>query len=317
MKGLTDIPGIRVGHVSDYKALTGCTVILCEAGAVAGVDVRGFATGSQELDVLNPLHVTDRVHGIALAGRSAFGLEAAGGVRRYLERKGVGFSVGRGMVVPIVPGAILFDLHMGDARVRPTREMGEAAAMVATDEAVAEGCVGAGTGATVGKMFGMDRAMKSGVGSFTVTLPKGVLVSALVVVNALGDVRDPDTGRIVAGARTARDSRELVDSEKAMLQGVTGGLARNNTTLAVVATNVRLSKVDATKLARMASTGMVRAISPVNTMSDGDMVFGLSLGAEAGASVDAVGVAGARALAQAILRAVRMAKTMGGVPGLA
>src|SRR5450432_226475 len=182
MKGLTDIPGILVGHVSDYKALKGCTAILCEAGAAAGVDVRGFATGSQELDVLSPMHVTERVHAIVLAGGSAYGLDAAAGVRRYLENKHVGFDVGYGLVVPIVPAAVLFDLYIGDGHVRPTREMGEAAAKAATADAVAEGCVGAGTGATVGKLFGMHRAMKSGVGSFTVSLPGGVLVSALAVV---------------------------------------------------------------------------------------------------------------------------------------
>jgi L-aminopeptidase/D-esterase-like protein len=315
MKGLTDIPGILVGHASDYKALTGCTAILCEAGAAAGVDVRGFATGSQELDVLSPLHVTDRVHAIVLAGGSAYGLEAAAGVRRYLESRHTGFDVGHGLVVPIVPAAILFDLHIGDGRVRPTREMGEAAAKAATADAVAEGSVGAGTGATVGKLFGMHRAMKSGVGSFTVTLPGGVLVSALVAVNALGDVRDPATGKIVAGARMAQESREFANSETSMMRGAAGGFTRSNTTLAVIATNARLTKVDATKLARLASTGMVRTISPVNTMSDGDMVFALSMGTAA-AAIDSLGVAGAHVLEQAILRAVRAAKTMGGVPGL-
>lgn len=316
MKGLTDIPGTSVGHISDYKALTGCTAILCPGGAVAGVDVRGFATGSQELDVLNPLHIADRVHAITLAGGSAYGLEAASGVRRYLERQHAGFKVGGEMVVPIVPAAILFDLGIGDGRIRPTREMGEAAAASATTGPVAEGCVGAGTGATVGKLFGMQRAMKSGLGSLTISLPQGVLVSALVAVNAMGDIRDPDTGQIVAGARASADSREFSDSEKATLRGTTGGFPRSNTTLAVIATNARLSKAEATKLARMASTGMARTISPVNTTSDGDIVFALSLGAES-ADIDLLGVAGARALSQAILRAVRAAKTMGGVPGLA
>ncbi len=315
MKGLTDVPGIRVGHVSDFKAITGCTAILCEGGAVGGVDVRGSATGSQELDALNPLHVADRVHAISLAGRSAYGLEAACGVRRLLERKGVGFNVGRNMVVPIVPSAIIFDLYVGDSHVRPTREMGEAAALAASAETVQEGCVGVGTGATVGKLFGMERAMKSGLGSYTVTIGP-VLVSALVVVNALGDVRDPATGKIVAGARTAAGSREFIDSEAAMVRGQKGGFEHSNTTLAVIATNARLTKVQATKLAQLASTGMVRAISPVNTMSDGDMVFALSNGTEQ-ADIDTLGVAAAHALAQSILRAVRLARTMGNIPGLA
>jgi L-aminopeptidase/D-esterase-like protein len=312
MKGLTDIPGIKVGHVSNLKAITGCTAILFENGAVGGVDVRGSATGTQELDTLNPLHVTDRIHGICLAGRSAFGLEAASGVRKYLEGKKIGFAAGR-FVVPIVPAAILFDLPMGDAAVRPTREMGEAAAAAATDAAVEEGCVGTGTGATIGKMFGMDRAMKSGIGTFTVQAG-GALVSALVAVNALGDVLDPHTGKIVAGARKSKDSHEFADSARAMIEGRSAGFTRSNTTLAVIATNAKLSKTGATKLAQLASLGMIRAISPVNTMSDGDLVFAVSVG-EANASVDTLGAAGAEALAQAILRAVRLATTLGGVPG--
>ena len=315
MKGLTDIPGIRVGHASDLKALTGVTAILCEAGASGGVDVRGSATGTQELDVLNPSHVTDKVHSIVLSGGSAFGLEAASGVRHYLEKKGVGFPAGK-FTVPIVPSAILFDLGIGDGHIRPTREMGEAAAAAATTEAVEEGCVGAGTGATVGKLFGMERAMKSGIGTYTVTVGSGVLVSALVAVNALGDVREPGMGRIVAGARTAPKSKGFADSEAAMKRGIGGGFTRSNTTLAVVATNAKLSKVGATKLAQLAGLGMARTIAPVNTMSDGDVVFALSLGNES-ASVDSLGVAAADALAQAILRAVRQAKTMGGIPALA
>src|SRR5216683_531674 len=199
MKGLTDILGILVGHASDYDGLTGCTVVLCESGAVAGGDIRGAATGTQEWDLLNPLHVIDRIHAVVFAGGSAFGLEAASGVRRYLEHRGVGFPTGPA-VVPIVPCAILFDLAIGKPNVRPTREMGEAAAAAATADAVKQGAVGAGTGATVGKIFGMPQAMKSGVGSFTVSLSETVHVAALVAVNALGDVRDPETGKLIAGA---------------------------------------------------------------------------------------------------------------------
>lgn len=311
MKGLTDIAGIRVGHISDLKALTGCTVVLCEGGAVAGVDVRGSATGTQELDVLNPLHVTDRIHGICLAGRSAYGLEAASGVRRYLEKRKIGFSVGNDMVVPIVPAAILFDLRMGDASVRPTREMGEAAAAAATSDAVVEGSVGAGTGATIGKLYGMARAMKGGVGSFTVKAGAAT-VSALVVVNALGDVRDPATGQIVAGMRKSAESHEFADSQAEMVKGAVGGF-KSNTTLAIVATDAKLSKTGATKLAQLSGLGIARSIYPVNTMSDGDVVFALSLG-EVKASIDSLGAAGAEALAQAVLRAVRSAASLGGVP---
>ena len=318
MKGLTDIPGIRVGHASDYDALTGVTVITAEKGAVGGVAIRGSATGSEELDALSPGHIAPHVHAVVLAGGSAFGLEAASGVRRYLEKRGVGFPAGV-TVVPIVPCAILFDLAIGKAHVRPTREMGEVAAAAAGDGPVVEGAVGAGAGATVGKIFGMRQAMKSGIGSFTVALDgdlAGVMVSSLVAVNALGDVRDPDTGRLIAGARRAPDSLELADTAAQMKRGVEAGFRRENTTLAVVATNARLSKIQATKLAQLAHLGMARSISPVNTMSDGDLVIALSLG-EAKAPVDALGVAAAEAVAQAVLRAVRLAKTLGGAPGLA
>ncbi|HJT86488.1 MAG TPA: P1 family peptidase, partial [Bryobacteraceae bacterium] len=264
MKGLTDIPGIRVGHISDFRAITGCTAILCEGGAVGGVDLRGSASGTEEIATLDPLHVTPQIHGILLAGGSAFGLEAASGVRRYLESKGVGFPTGVAKV-PIVPAAILFDLAIGRADVRPDAAMGEAAAMAANADPVAEGAVGAGTGATVGKIFGMKQAMKSGIGSFTVMLPRGVLVTSLVAVNALGDVRDPATGKLIAGARKAPGSRELAGTEEVMKAGgPAGGFGRTNTTLAVVATNARLTKVQATKLAQQAGLGMARTIYPVN-----------------------------------------------------
>lgn len=315
MKGLTDIAGIRVGHISDYAGVTGCTAILCEEGAVGGVDIRGSATGTEEIATLDPGHVTPQVHGIVLAGGSAFGLEAASGVRRYLEHRGFGYATGAAKV-PIVPAAILYDLGIGKASVRPTAAMGEAAAAAATDDAVKEGCVGAGTGATVGKIFGMGRAMKSGVGSFTVELSGGVLVAALVAVNALGDVRDPATGKIIAGARKTAGGREFADSNEQMMRGAgPGGEGRGNTTLAVAATNARLTKVQATKLAQFASLGVARAIYPVNTMFDGDTTFALSLGTRT-ADINTLGVAAAEAVAQAILRAVKFAKTLGGVPGL-
>ena len=211
MKGLTDIPGIRVGHVSDYEAMTGCTAILCEQGAVGGVDIRGSASGTEETPTLDPAHVADRVHGVLLAGGSAFGLEAASGVRRYLTRRGVGFAFG-GEHVPIVPAAILFDLGLGKSNRHPDLAMGEAAAAAATDGPVAEGAAGAGTGATVGKILGMKHAMKSGLGSATVELDRGVLVASLVAVNAWGDVRDPSSGKIIAGARRAPEAQEFLDT---------------------------------------------------------------------------------------------------------
>jgi L-aminopeptidase/D-esterase-like protein len=318
MKGLTDIPGIYVGHASDYEALTGCTAILIEGGAVAGADIRGSATGTEEFEVMSPMHVTPLVHAVVFAGGSAFGLEAASGVRRYLERKGIGFDTLIAKV-PIVPCAILYDLGIGKSSVRPTREMGEAAAAAATAEAVPEGCVGAGTGATVGKLFGMQQAMKSGIGSFTVALEgpyAGIRVSALAAVNAFGDVRDPRTGALIAGARIAPSSSELANTDEQLKKGAGSLPRRVNSTLVAVATNAKLTKVEATKLAQVSHIGMTRSISPVHTILDGDLVVALSVGTEQ-AELTALGVAAAEAVEQAIIRAVRMAKTMGGVPGLA
>jgi L-aminopeptidase/D-esterase-like protein len=314
MKGLTDVPGILVGHVSDYDGLTGCTAILCEAGAVGGVDVRGSASGTEEFELFNPLHLTDRIHAMVLAGGSAFGLEAASGVRRYLEHKGVGFHLG-GPPVPLVPCAILYDLGIGKSTAHPTREMGESAAAAATSKAVIEGAVGAGTGATVGKLFGMERAMKSGLGTYTVPLSDGVIVSALAAVNAVGDIVDPATGKIVAGARVSKESREFANSAEQMKLGAGRAPRTPNTTLVVVATNARLTKPMANKLAQFGSAGVARAISPVWTMYDGDIVVALSIG-EKQADVNVLGVAAAEAVARSIMRAVELAPTLGGVPGL-
>jgi L-aminopeptidase/D-esterase-like protein len=254
---------------------------------------------------------------VVLAGGSAFGLDAAGGVRRFLEQKGVGFET-RAAKVPLVPAAILYDLAIGKSDVRPTREMGEAAAAAATALPVREGAIGAGTGATVGKLFGMSRAMKSGVGSATVALDgkfAAVRVAALAAVNAFGDVRDPRTGELLAGARRSAGSRELADTAVEMTRGVPASSAWQNTTLVVVGTNARLTKVEATKLAQFASQGMARTISPVWTTVDGDLTIALSLGDEA-APIDTLGVAAAEAVAQAIVRAVQQAPSMGGLPGL-
>jgi L-aminopeptidase/D-esterase-like protein len=314
MKGLTDIPGIRVGHVSDYQAITGCTAILCETGAAGGVDIRGSASGTAETPALDPLHVDPVVHGIVLAGGSAFGLEAASGVRRYLEARGVGVITPAARV-PIVASAILYDLSIGHSHIRPTAAMGEAAAAAATAEAVPEGSVGAGTGATVGKALGMRQAMKGGIGSFTIALPGGVLVSSLVAVNAFGDIRDPASNKIVAGARQSPDSREFANAEELLKQRPPAPLVRTNTTLAVVATNARLSKVEATKLAQFGSLGLARAIYPVNTTNDGDTLFALSLGGLR-ADINTLGIATSEAVVAAILRAVKLAKGLGGVPGL-
>jgi len=315
--GLTDIDGIRVGHVSDFDALTGCTAILCERGAVAGASVQGGASGTEEFETMSPWHITPVVHAVLLAGGSAFGLEAASGVRRFLEQKGVGFPTGFALV-PIVPAAILYDLGIGKANIRPTCEMGEAAAAAATAGPVAEGSVGAGTGATVGKLFGMRQAMKSGIGTCTVDAGSacpGVQVSALVAVNAFGDVRDVESGRLIAGARQAPDSMELAGTLRRFRDLRPSAPRPQNTTLAVVATNARLNKVQATRLAFLAQHGFVRAIEPVHTSMDGDLSIALSLGTLE-ASVDVLGAAAAEAVARAIARAVRLAATLGGIPGL-
>jgi L-aminopeptidase/D-esterase-like protein len=320
MNGLTDIAGIKVGHASDFDGLTGCTVILCERGAVAGCDIRGGATGSQEMDVMSPSHITPAVHAICLAGGSAFGLEAASGVRRVLEQKGIGFGVGV-TVVPIVPSAILFDLGIGKSTARPTREMGEAATAAAHDGKVEEGNVGAGAGATCGKILGMKNAMKAGIGTWTVQVGKAK-VSALAAVNAYGDVLDPETGRILAGARISTKSSEFANTLKIMKErALTSSFGRNpgrreNTTLVVVATDAKLNKVQAARLAQSASQGMVRAIRPVHMGMDGDIAFALSYG-DLSLPLDVLGIAAAEATAEAIARAVKTAKSLGGVPGLA
>jgi L-aminopeptidase/D-esterase-like protein len=310
---LTAIPGIRVGHSTDETGCTGCTVILCPEGTVGGVDIRGSASGTRELDALSPMHLVPHVHAVLLAGGSAFGLDAAGGVMRYLEERGVGFDV-QVTRVPIVPAAILFDLRLGDTFARPTPSMAYAACQHATEGPVAEGSVGAGTGATVGKLFGIAQAMKSGLGSAAVSLPGGLKVAALAAVNAFGDVRDPATGVLLAGAREAPESRRLADTVAAMRRGaVPRGYKPENTTLAVVATNARLTKLQATKMAQMAQQGLVRAITPVNTTLDGDLVLGLATG-EMEAEANTVGLAAADIVAEAIVRAVKTATSRGGLP---
>jgi len=314
MKGLTDVPGILAGHATDAVALKGCTVVLCGTEAVGGVDIRGSATGSCELETLNPGAIAPNVHAIVLSGGSAFGLETTCGVRNFLEKRGIGYDAGVARV-PIVPGAILFDLGIGSAHVRPTREMGEKAASLANAGPIAEGNVGAGTGATVGKIFGMKQAMKSGIGTASLTLGSGVVVAALVAVNPLGDVIDPSNGQIVAGARKSPNSREFANSAAMMRHGLNPP-AGGHTVIGIVATNARLDRVQTNKLAALGSLGVARTISPVNTMADGDITFAISLGKER-ASVDEVGVAAAEAMALAVLRAVRLAKTAGGIPGLA
>ena len=312
MKSPQTLPGIRVGQASDLQGLTGCTVVLGEGGAVCGADVRGSAAGTRDLVACLPDHLVEQAHAVFLTGGSAFGLDAAQGVTRYLESKNVGFPTGR-VKVPIVPSAVIFDLNLGSAASRPTPQMALEACQQAS-RSVREGSVGAGTGATVGKLFGMERATKGGQGFFSLQLAAGVSVQALVVVNSFGDVVDPRTGRILAGARRGPRSSGFADTTRQMLAGrIRRNFGGTNTTLAVVLTDACLSKLQATKVAQMAHDGMARAVRPVHTQFDGDIVFVLSTGRRR-ADLNTVGVAAAEAVAKAIVRGVKLARGLGGVP---
>ncbi len=306
------LPGIRIGHASDFRGLTGCTVVLCESGAVCGVDIRGSAAGTRELAPCLPGHLVDRIHAILLTGGSAFGLDAARGVMKYLEARGIGFPAGKTRI-PIVPAAVVFDLNLGSAKARPDEGMALSACRTAS-RFVVEGSLGAGTGATVGKLNGVACATKGGVGFQSRLLSGGVMVQALCVVNAFGDVLDPSTGEILAGARASPASFDFVGTAERMFQGeVRKRFGATNTTLVVVSTNAALDKLGATKVAQMAHDGLARAIRPVHTQFDGDLVFALSLGKKR-ADLNALGTAAAEVTAQAIIRAVKNARGLGGVP---
>jgi L-aminopeptidase/D-esterase-like protein len=312
LNAITDIEGIKVGHASDFQGYTGCTVILCEKGAVCGIDIRGSASGTRQTDALNVSHIVEQIHGILLAGGSSFGLDAASGVVRYLEEKNVGFDVGVARI-PIVPSAVIFDLGLGNPKARPTPDMGYAACLNAGNE-VEEGSVGVGTGATVGKIFELPRAMKGGLGTSSLAMPDGLKVAALVVVNAFGDIVDNVTGKIIAGLRKSEDSPDFANTVKQIREGAAKkqfGIV--NTTLGVVATNAKFNKRDITKIAQMAQGGLIKTISPVHTTFDGDLVFALSMG-ELEADINKVGVLAEFVLAEAIKRAVKKADGFGIVP---
>ncbi|MBV6394952.1 MAG: putative aminopeptidase [Anaerolineales bacterium] len=321
---ITDVPGVEVGQAQNEEALTGCTVILCRKGAVGGVDVRGGAPGTRETDLLSPLNLVQKVHAVVLAGGSAFGLDAASGVMRFLEENKIGFNAGAAKV-PIVPSAILFDLGLGRADIRPDAEMGYRAASSATTNPPREGNAGAGTGASVGKIRGPGNAMKSGIGSASVEIGGGVIVGALIAVNPFGDVVDPNNGQIVAGARKSRktkpgDSNYFADTIKTMTsfygRTVMKFAGHANTVIGAVATNAKLDKAQANKVAQMAHNGIARTVRPAHSMMDGDTIFALSTG-KRGADVSTVGAYAAEMVAQAILRAAHMAASAGGLPGLA
>ena len=309
---IADVPGLKVGHHTRTDRPTSCTVMLCEAGAAAGVDVRGSAPGTRETDLLSPINSVQQVNAIVLSGGSAYGLDTATGVMRYLEEQHAGFKIGKLGVVPIVPAAILMDLGVGDFKIRPTAEDGYAACKAATTGVIEEGNVGAGAGATIGKMFGQGFAMKSGLGTASVKIgDTGIVVGAVVAVNAVGDVVDPTSGRIVAGARS-EDGKGFRDSMNAVLNGYRVVVQpAANTTIGCVATNAPFTKIQMTKIAQMAHDGFSRAINPVHTMGDGDTIYALSTGTSTvHADVTAIGSIAAVVMSRAIVRAAMQASSL-------
>jgi len=313
---LTAVPGIKVGHHTLTARPTGCTVVLIEGGATAGVDVRGAAPATRDTDLLNPTKMAEQIHGIALSGGSLFGLSSGDGVLRYLEEKNAGIAYGDRRI-PIVPGASIFDLRVGDPTIRPTADCGYRAAQAATAAPVVEGSVGAGAGATLGKLGGIDRAMKSGVGSAAIRMPDGLIVAALVVVNPLGDVIDPATGKVVAGVRAPggngfADARVMIRSGAPRATG--GG---DNSTIGVVATNARLTKAQASYLAQLTDDGYARAIWPIHTMVDGDAVFAIATGGKPGdPDLVTLGALAADVMSTAVVRAATQATGLPNLPAV-
>lgn len=309
---IIDVPGIKVGHVENTDAVTGCTVVLTENGACAGVEVRGSAPGTKETDLLDPVNTVNEVHGIVLTGGSAFGLDAASGVMQYLEEHDIGLDVGVAKV-PIVPAAALFDLPVGNGNIRPDKQMGYQTAKKAATHDFSEGNVGAGCGATVGKITGLENCMKGGLGTASIDLGDGVVVGAVVAVNAFGDVRDPETGEILAGPYDRKEEK-LIDSLEFMQhhsrQSILPGA---NTTIGVIAVNAELTKAQARKVAQMAHNGYARTIFPVHTMQDGDTIFVLATGGKR-VTTDLIGTMAAKAMEQAIVSAIKHAEGIPGIP---
>lgn len=320
---ITDIPGVLLGHAQDMEALTGCSVIICPSGAIGGVDQRGGAPGTRETDLLHPMHLVNKVHAILLAGGSAFGLDAAAGVMRFLEEKEIGFDSGV-IKVPIVPAAVIFDLGIGRADIRPDSTMGYTACKNATSIESAQGNVGAGAGATVGKILGPGQSMKSGLGMATMDAGNGLLISALAVVNAFGDVYDPETNKIIAGTRTLIKGPIKIGKDDyfadtvSTMASFTGKTILNfaghhNTVVGAVVTNARLDKEETNKVAQMAHDGLARVIRPSHTMLDGDTIFALTTGKKA-ADINLVGAYAAEAFSKAIINGVRSAAHMANLP---
>jgi L-aminopeptidase/D-esterase-like protein len=322
-QSITDVPGIKVGHETNYEALTGCTVILCPKGATGGVDQRGGAPGTRETDLLSPMNLVENVHAIVLAGGSAFGLDSASGVMKYLEEQKIGFNAGK-VRVPIVPAAILFDLGIGDPNTRPDAVMGYQACLSASSAQPREGNIGAGTGCTVGKILGLTRAMKSGIGTSSLDIGNGIIVGAIVAVNAFGDVIDPNTGKIIAGARAAKvgplkiGEANFFANTLSIMQTLIGQTAlkfasRSNTVIGVVATNAKLNKNETNKVAQMAHNGLARTIRPAHTMFDGDTIFVLSTGRKK-VDLSIIGSFAAEVISEAILRAVMASESAADLP---
>lgn len=314
---ITDIPGILVGHAQDFEAITGCTVILCPEGAVAGVDQRGGGPGTRETDLLNPVNNMRKIQGIMLSGGTAFGLDAAGGAVRWLEENDYGYPVGP-LKVPLVPAAILLDWMIGNPKVRPDAEMGYQACQNASDQPPAQGSVGAGTGATAGKLLGVDHAIKGGIGTASVELEGGIRIAAIIVVNPVGEIVDPATGEIFAGIRNLEDGGFISGLEvikDIRSQHLMTKAFPSNTVIGVVATNAILTEPQATKVAQMGQNGVTRTVRPAHTQHDGDTLFCLATG-EIEANVNLVGAYAAKVVEQAVLNAVKEAKGMGGVPGI-
>ncbi len=311
LDSITDVSGIKVGHSQDLKAGTGCTVVICEKGAVAGVDVRGGAPGTRETDLLNPVNLVDKAHAIYLSGGSAFGLDGATGVMKYLEEKGIGLDVVL-TKVPIVPGAVLFDLGVGDYRIRPDARMGYDACLNASEEEARQGNIGAGTGATVGKIFGGLRCMKSGLGTASFKSQE-LIIGAIVAVNCLGDVIDPENGEIIAGvlSEDRKDFANTMSFLRNFPQKTKDNFSKN-TTIGVIATNAKLTKAGAAKVAIMAQDGYARAIIPSHTMFDGDTIFCMATG-EIEVGVNVVGAIAAEVMARAIVKAVKNAEPLFGL----
>ncbi|MGU3400974.1 P1 family peptidase [Brucellaceae bacterium D45D] len=314
---ISDVPGLKLGHHTLTKRPTGCTVLLCEEGATAAVDVRGAAPGTRETDLLDPINLVDKVHAVMLSGGSAYGLDTATGAMRYLEEQGMGFKIAGG-VVPIVPAAVLMDLGVGDFSIRPDAQAGYLACKAAINQPSGEGNIGAGAGAAVGKMFGMEYAMKGGLGTASHTIPgTDIVVGAVVAVNAIGDVYAPNSSRILAGARSSADNKGFRNSMDAILQG--HGVvpsAGGNTTIGTIATNAPFTKAELKKIAAMSHDGFARTINPVHTMWDGDTIFALSTGKAAGvkADVTAIGAIAATVMAHAVARAIIHAESLPGLP---